>query len=162
MRSSKILGIRSFAMRHRCTNGAEVELEQSGYICGEYISNSRGTSVFTSINPANEQVICQLYETSPYDIARATQMAHLALHGPWKKISPGDRAKLLWKLADLVERDCQKLATIETLDSGKPIRATLEEDIPDVVNNFRFYAGLADKIHGSTIPVSNSKIAVSQ
>jgi acyl-CoA reductase-like NAD-dependent aldehyde dehydrogenase len=69
-------------------------------------------------------------------------------------MDPHRRSVLLWKLADAIEADADRLATLETRDNGKPYFESRQVDLPSVVENFRYFAGMADKVHGATIPVS--------
>ncbi len=69
-------------------------------------------------------------------------------------MSGDDRGRLLWKLADLVDAHADELAEIETLDNGKPIRVSRRGDLPQTSKHFRYYAGWASKLEGSTVPVS--------
>src|SRR5215471_18954025 len=71
--------------------------------------------------------------------------------GPWRKLSASERGRLLWKLADLVEKNIDELAELETLDNGKPIFESRYVDMPMVIDVMRYYAGLATKIHGETV-----------
>ena len=75
-------------------------------------------------------------------------------------MTPDDRGRLLWKIADLVEENLEELATLETLNNGKPIVAARRDDIPNVAAMFRYYAGWATKITGKTIPVSAGNFLV--
>jgi acyl-CoA reductase-like NAD-dependent aldehyde dehydrogenase len=69
-------------------------------------------------------------------------------------MNPHERAELLWKLADALEANADELAALETADNGKPYFESLKVDLPSVVENFRYFAGMADKVQGSTIPVA--------
>ena len=71
--------------------------------------------------------------------------------GPWRKMSASERGKLLWRLADLVEKNLEELAELETLDNGKPIFESRYVDLPMVIDVLRYYAGCATKIHGETV-----------
>jgi acyl-CoA reductase-like NAD-dependent aldehyde dehydrogenase len=83
------------------------------------------------------------------------QAAREALErGLWSKLSGEERGQLLWKVADLIEAHADELAELDTLDNGKPFRVARNGDVPFAVRHFRFYAGLAGKIEGRTIPVS--------
>jgi acyl-CoA reductase-like NAD-dependent aldehyde dehydrogenase len=92
-------------------------------------------------------------EAGPEDVDRAVKAARAAFEGPWRKLSAADRGKLLWKLAELIERNADELAELETRDNGKPIFESRKIDLPSVVDNFQYYGGWASKIHGETIPV---------
>ena len=74
--------------------------------------------------------------------------------GPWRRMTPSERGRALWKLADLIEQHTEEFAQLETLDNGKPLSVARVADIPLVVDHFRYYAGWATKIEGETIPVS--------
>ncbi|HXJ86458.1 MAG TPA: aldehyde dehydrogenase family protein [Candidatus Binatia bacterium] len=113
-----------------------------------------GAKKFGTINPATEEVLTQAVEASPSDVDRAVEAARRAFedrNGPWRKMSAGERGRLLWKLADLVETNIDELAELETLDNGKPIFESRYVDMPMVIDVLRYYAGLATKIHGETV-----------
>lgn len=81
------------------------------------------------------------------------------LNSPWRKMDASERGRLLSKLADLIERDHVYLASLETLDNGKPFSASYNADVVLSVRNLRYYAGFADKYHGKTIPIDGSYFA---
>jgi len=113
-----------------------------------------GSKTFDTINPATEEVLTQVVEASSADVDRAVQAARRAFedrNGPWRKLSASERGRLLWKLADLVEKNIDELAERETLDNGKPIFESRYVDMPMVIDVLRYYAGLATKIHGETV-----------
>jgi acyl-CoA reductase-like NAD-dependent aldehyde dehydrogenase len=113
-----------------------------------------GAKHFDTVNPATEEVLTQIVEASPADVDRAVQAARRAFedrNGPWRKLSASERGRLIWKLADLIEKNIDELAEIETLDNGKPIFESRYVDIPMVIDVLRYYAGLATKIHGETV-----------
>ena len=122
-------------------------------INGEWVSAKSGKT-FDTINPATSEVIVKVCEADKEDIDRAVKAARAAFEGPWKKITPYQRQMLLLKLADLIEKNKEELAQLETLDNGKPINESRAADIPLTVEHFRYYAGWATKIHGETLPVS--------
>jgi acyl-CoA reductase-like NAD-dependent aldehyde dehydrogenase len=106
----------------------------------------------TIINPATEETIADVAESAPEDVDRAVAAAARALPG-WRATSPGDRARLLRRLAGLVEEHGEELALLETRNVGKPI-ADSRGEIGMVADTFHFYAGAVDKHHGETIPVA--------
>jgi aldehyde dehydrogenase (NAD+) len=113
-----------------------------------------GSKTLDTINPATEKVLTQVVEASPADVDRAVQAALRVFedrNGPWRKLSASERGRLLWKLADLVEKNIDELAELETLDNGKPIFESRYVDMPMVIDVLRYYAGLATKIHGETV-----------
>jgi acyl-CoA reductase-like NAD-dependent aldehyde dehydrogenase len=120
-------------------------------INGEWVD---GSKKFDTINPATEEVLTEVAEASAADVDCAVQAARRAFedrNGPWRKLSASERGRLLWKLADLVEKNIDELAELETLDNGKPIFESRYVDMPMVIDVLRYYAGLATKIHGETV-----------
>ncbi len=125
---------------------------------GLWIDNEMVPSVsgatFATTNPATGEVLAEVAEATAEDVARAVESAHAALASKaWRRTDAHKRSRLLWRLADLIERDAQLIAETETRDNGKPIFESRYVDVPSVVENFRYFAGLADKIQGETIPV---------
>jgi aldehyde dehydrogenase (NAD+) len=122
-------------------------------IGGEWVDSASGQT-FESINPATGEVIANVAAGQAEDIDRAVKAARKALEeGPWPKMSARQRGLLLYKLADLIERNADELAALEVLDNGKPISEARAADLPLVVSTFRYFAGLADKVGGEVIPV---------
>ncbi len=99
-------------------------------------------------------MIAQVAEGDKEDIDRAVKAARAAFdNGPWSRMDARDRGKLLFRLADLIEEEIDELAALESLDNGKPFKEARTADLPLVLDCLRYYAGYADKIHGSTIPI---------
>jgi acyl-CoA reductase-like NAD-dependent aldehyde dehydrogenase len=110
---------------------------------------------FTTFDPATEEPIAEVPAGDKEDVDRAVRAARRAFEsGPWRRMTPSERGRALWKLADLIEAHGEEFAQLETLDNGKPISVARAADIPLVVDHFRYYAGWATKIEGETIPVS--------
>ncbi|EIT69770.1 MULTISPECIES: aldehyde dehydrogenase family protein [Hydrocarboniphaga] len=110
---------------------------------------------FDVIDPADESVIASVPSAGRADVERAVQAATLAFeHGAWPNLRPAERQRLLLKLADLIERDAQVLAEIESVDNGKSAVVARAVDIALTVDFFRYMAGWATKIEGSTVDVS--------
>ncbi|MDZ4658843.1 MAG: aldehyde dehydrogenase family protein [Bythopirellula sp.] len=123
------------------------------FIGGKWIPAASGKT-FDTIHPATEEVIAQVAEGDKADIDLAVKAARKQFDGgEWSKMDARDRGRLMYKLADLLEAEADELAALETLDNGKPIRDSRAADIPLVIDCIRYYAGWADKIHGSTIPI---------
>ncbi|MFM8175313.1 MAG: aldehyde dehydrogenase family protein [Pirellulaceae bacterium] len=122
-------------------------------IDGQWVDSASGKT-FATINPATEEVIAQVAEGDREDIDRAVRAARQAFEsGPWSRMDARDRGRLMYRLADRIEEELEELAALESLDNGKPIRDSRSADLPLVIDCLRYYAGYADKIHGSTIPV---------
>jgi acyl-CoA reductase-like NAD-dependent aldehyde dehydrogenase len=124
------------------------------FIAGEFV-DAQGGEVAPTINPATEAEVGKIAQAGVADVDKAVQAARQAFDGgPWKnKLSAKERAKILWKIADLIERDIDAFAELETLDNGKPIFESRYVDMPMVAEVFRYYAGFATKVFGETIPV---------
>lgn len=130
-----------------------VKAQEPMLINGKWLDSVSGKT-FATLNPATGETICQIAEGDKADIDLAVKAARKAFDsGPWSKMNASERGRLLNKLADLIERDAQELAALESLDNGKPYRDALNIDVPLTVKCYRYYAGWADKIHGKTIPV---------
>jgi aldehyde dehydrogenase (NAD+) len=109
---------------------------------------------FDTVNPATGEVICQVAEGDKADVDLAVKAARKAFEeGPWSKMSAAERGRLINKLADLIEKNVEELAGLETLDNGKPYTDSMAADLPLTIKCYRYYAGWTDKIHGKTIPV---------
>ena len=121
-------------------------------INGEWVDAGDGAMV-TLINPATEEKLCDVAGGSAPEIEAAVASARAALEsGPWSKMDGGARARLLWSLAALCERDLAEIAWLETSNQGKPIFESAKIEVPFVASLFRYYAGWADKLGGETIP----------
>lgn len=111
-------------------------------------------ATFATTNPATGEVITEVAEAKAADVDRAVQAARRAAESDaWRTMSPHDRSTLLFRLADAIEAAGDELGALETSDNGKPYFEARKIDIPTVVQNFRYFAGMADKVHGATIPV---------
>ena len=108
-------------------------------------------------------MIAEVAEGDAADIDLAVKAARKAFDsGPWRKMDARDRGRLMNKLADLIEKNIDELAELETLDNGKPISESRNGDLPLVIDCLRYYAGWADKIHGQTIPIRGQLLLLHQ
>src|SRR5262245_28859136 len=122
-------------------------------IGGQWVDAS-DSKTFDTINPAAGEVLTQIAAGTNADVDRAVSAARKAFddpNGAWQKMSASDRGKLLWRIADLIEKNIEEIAEIETLDNGKPIFESRYVDVPMVADVVRYYAGWATTIHGETI-----------
>ena len=123
-------------------------------IGGRWLPAASGES-FAVENPARESVIAHVARGGSEDIDRAVRAARAAFEeGAWRRITPSERGKLIWKLADLIEARTEEFAQLETLDNGKPLAVARAADVALTVDHFRYYAGWATKIEGETIPIT--------
>src|SRR5262245_57261044 len=123
-------------------------------INGEAVAAASGET-FTTYNPATEEPICEVAKAGPEDVDRAVRAARTAFEsGPWAKMRPAERQRILNRLGDLVLEHADELGMLETLDNGKPIFESRQIDVNMVAGCFRYFAGWATKLTGDTIPVN--------
>ena len=123
-------------------------------INGKWVDAASGKT-FPTYNPATGEVLANIAEGDKEDINRAVAAARAAFDtGRWSKITPSQRGKMIWKLADLIEQHAEEFAQLESLDNGKPLSIARIADIPGTIDLFRYMAGWATKIEGNTIPIS--------
>jgi len=136
--------------------GRTIELPTGLFINNEFVPSVDSQETISPINPATEEEICKVVAASEKDIDIAVKAARVAFKTTWgKNVTGFERSQLLNKLADLIERDQQELAELETLNNGKPVNIARDSDIGDSIQCLRYYAGWADKILGETIEVDN-------
>src|SRR5262245_60396429 len=136
--------------------------DQPLFTGGKWQDSASGKT-FATTNPATGETICQVAEGDKVDIDLAVKAARKAFEsGPWPKMNASERGRLLHKLADLIEQNQEELASLETLDNGKPYRDSFNIDLPMTAKCYRYYAGWADKIHGKTIPVEGNFFCITR
>lgn len=123
-------------------------------IDGKMVAAASGKT-FPVYNPATGTLIANVPEAESADVDLAVAAARRAFDsGRWSAVSPSERGRLLWRLADLIERDLEELAELESIDNGKPYAVARVADLPLSVDIFRYMAGWATKITGSTMSLS--------
>ena len=121
------------------------------FVNGAWRSPSSGET-YAPINPANEEPITQVAKGDERDIDAAVAAARKAFdHGPWPKMSPHERGRIVWKLGELVQQNLDEMAKLESLCTGKTLFDSGKVEIPFAAEVFRYYAGWATKIHGETL-----------
>lgn len=126
------------------------------FIDNEWVDAASGRT-FESVNPASGEVWARVPEGDAADVDRAVRAARRAFEsGPWPALTASDRGALLRRLGDLVKENIESLARIESTDNGKAIRETQGVELPAIANWYYYYAGMADKIQGETIPIAPS------
>lgn len=124
-----------------------------------FINNEWHDSVsgkkFPVLNPATEEQICLIEEGDKADVDKAVKAARQAFQigSPWRTMDASERGRLLYKLADLIERDRLLLATMESLNAGKLFPNAYLMDLGGCIKTLRYCAGWADKIQGRTMPM---------
>src|SRR5262245_22095176 len=125
-------------------------------IDGKWVEAASGKT-FETLDPATGSVLARVAEGDAEDIDRAARAARRAFDsGPWPRMAPAARQKILLKLADLIEENGLELAQLETLDNGKSIGESQAVDVPAAAETFRYYAGWVNKIAGETNPTDPS------
>jgi aldehyde dehydrogenase (NAD+) len=120
-------------------------------IGGEFVDALDG-STFDVFNPHDGSKLADVAEAKPRDVDRAVEAAQAAFPG-WRRMAAAGRGRLLLKLADAVEARAEELATLESTDTGHPIRDSSRLDVPRTAATFRYFGGMADKHQGDVIPV---------
>jgi aldehyde dehydrogenase (NAD+) len=141
--------------RSLATSPSAPKIEHTQLFINNQFVDAKSGKTFETINPATGKVIASIAEADKADVDFAVAAAKEAfkLGSPWRTMDAADRGKLLLDLADLVERDAEQLAALESLDNGKPYSVALAADVFFTAQTLRYYAGWADKIHGKTIPI---------
>jgi aldehyde dehydrogenase (NAD+) len=122
------------------------------YIDGQWV-NSESEKSFESFNPATEEAWAVIPEAGVNDVDRAVQAAHRAFsEGPWANMTATERGKLLHRLAEVLAEHSESLGRAETTDTGKLLKET-QWQARYIADYFKYYAGLADKVHGETLPI---------
>jgi acyl-CoA reductase-like NAD-dependent aldehyde dehydrogenase len=133
------------------TSGRSVRLP-SGllHIGGERLPAADGRTA-PIVDPATGEEIAQVAAAGPADVDRAVAAARDAFdNGPWSRMTPRDRGRVLWRAADLLRARATEFARLESLDVGKPLMFTTTVDIPTVIDTFEYYAGLVAGLQGAT------------
>jgi 5-carboxymethyl-2-hydroxymuconate semialdehyde dehydrogenase len=121
-------------------------------IDGKWVEAASGKT-FETLNPATGEVLARVAEGDAEDVDRAVRAARRAFDsGPWRRMRPAERERLLLRIADLIEAHAEELAELETLDNGKTLADSRSVDVPSAAATFRYYAGWVNKLTGDTNP----------
>ncbi len=133
----------------------QVPIKQTKILIDNKWVDSVSGKTFETVNPATGEVLAKVSEADAADVDLAVKAARRAFHSkaPWRKMSASERGKIINRLADLIEQNADELATIESLDNGKPRHVAKAADLPLTIACYRYYAGWSDKIQGRTIPI---------
>jgi aldehyde dehydrogenase len=141
------------------TPGAKVAFKPAydNFIGGKFVPPVKG-QYFDVITPITGKPYTKAARSGPEDIELALDAAHAAADG-WGRTSPGERANVLLKIADRLEQNLELLAYAESVDNGKPIRETLNADIPLTIDHFRYFAGCVRAQEGALSEIDENTIA---
>ena len=130
------------------------QLQTQLFINGEFVA-ARGGQTLEVFNPSTALVIAHVASAQDDDVDAAVRAAHAAFAG-WAALPGAERGRLLYKLADLIERDADHIARLESTDNGKLFGMARYADTANLIDTFRYYAGWADKLEGRTIPTAGA------
>jgi phenylacetaldehyde dehydrogenase len=119
-------------------------------------TEAKSGKTFPVFDPSTGETFAQVAAGDKEDIDLAVKAARRAFEsGPWRKMTPSQRGKIVWKLADLIEENLEEFAELESLDNGKPLTVARVADVPLAIDLFRYMAGWATKIDGHTLGTSS-------
>ncbi len=123
-------------------------------IDGEWVDAKDGKT-FATIDPSTEEVLVQVAQASAVDVDRAVVAARNAFESPspWSRMTPRERSHLLWRIGDMIDAQAEEFAQLESLDNGKSL-ASARGDVGVAAELFRYFAGWATKMEGTSIPMS--------
>ncbi|WP_416468005.1 aldehyde dehydrogenase family protein [Pseudomonas sp. LFS044] len=144
---------------HPGTEGAKVSFKSryGNFIGGEFVAPVKG-QYFENTSPVNGKLIAEFPRSTAEDIDKALDAAHAAADA-WGRTSVQDRSNVLLKIADRIEQNLEVLAITETWDNGKPVRETLNADIPLAVDHFRYFAGCIRAQEGGAAEINENTVA---
>ena len=138
--------------------GKYVDNHYGLYLNGKWVESDEGKT-FQAVNPANGEPLSTCEEASRTDVDRALDAAWAAWDS-WKNTTVAERADALMKIADVIDKNKERLAMIETLDNGKPLRESLLVDIPYAADHFRYFAACIRAEEGSATMVDNQTLSL--
>jgi phenylacetaldehyde dehydrogenase len=123
------------------------------FINGQWVDAASGKT-FETPNPATGETLAHVAEGDADDINRAVSAARAAFDGPWSRMTPSERGRVIWRIGDLLLEHIEEFAQLESLDNGKPYAVAKGADVPLAADLFHYMAGWATKIEGNTINIS--------
>ena len=123
------------------------------FINGQWTDAASGRT-FETPNPATGETLARIAEGGAEDIDRAVRAARRAFDGPWGRMTPSERGRIIWRIGDLILEHVDELAQLESLDNGKPFAVAQAADVPLAADLFHYMAGWATKIEGNSISIS--------
>lgn len=141
------------------TDGSKVNFKSQyeNFIGGEWVAPVKG-EYFDDISPVDGKVFTKVADSTSEDVELALDAAHKAKDA-WAKTSPMERSNVLLKIADRLDEHLELLAVAETWENGKPVRETLEADIPLAIDHFRYFAGCIRAQEGGVSEIDHDTVA---
>jgi acyl-CoA reductase-like NAD-dependent aldehyde dehydrogenase len=136
---------------------SDPSIQNKLFINGDFV-DARSGATFATINPATEEKIADVASAGVEDVDAAVKAARAQMEpgSEWQKMKPRDRAKVMWRLADMLSARAEEIGRIETLDNGKPIFESQFVDTPAAAECLYYFAGWSGKVTGDTIPVQEN------
>ncbi|WP_101911259.1 aldehyde dehydrogenase family protein [Marasmitruncus massiliensis] len=128
------------------------------FIDGKWVDGKDGKT-FKAYNPSNGELLATCVDAGKEDVDLAVKASWKAFES-WKNVSPKDRSLMLLKIADLIDENTDKLAMVETLDNGKPIRETMAIDVPLSSDHFRYFAGAIRADEGEAVMIDKDTLSI--
>jgi aldehyde dehydrogenase len=141
----------------RAGQSIKIRNRYDNFIGGQWVAPAKG-QYFENRTPISGELVCEIARSTAEDIEKALDAAHAAAEA-WGKTSPSQRAAVLFKIADRMEAHLPALATVETIDNGKPIRETMAADLPLAVDHFRYFASCIRAQEGSIAEIDETTMA---
>lgn len=135
-----------------------VDAEYKLYINGKWVEGSEGKKI-ASYNPSNGEKLSEFVDASHADVDAAVEAATQAFKS-WKKVGVQEKSTLLLKIADLIDENADRLALVETLDNGKPLRETKNVDVPASSDHFRYFAGVIRAEEGTAKDLDDNTLSL--
>ena len=152
--------LKSLGLTDWLDRAAAIKPRTEAFVDGRFVPAASGKT-FTDISPRDGRPIAEVAEGDATDVDRAVTAARTAFDDRrWSDQSPKDRKRVLLRLSELIRRDREHLALLESLDVGKPIRDTLSVDVPSCATTFQWYAELIDKVFGEIGPTGPDALSL--
>ncbi|EMA4136431.1 aldehyde dehydrogenase PuuC [Cronobacter turicensis] len=147
-------------LRYWQDKAAQLSIEGRLFYQGDYRQAASGDT-FTVVNPATSQPLAEVARGAKRDVDAAVASARAVFErGDWSQAAPAMRKAVLTRMAALMEQHHEELALLESLDTGKPIRHSLRDDIPGAARALRWYAEAVDKLYGEVAPTDSASLAM--
>jgi len=127
------------------------------YIGGAWVDSASGAT-FEVLNPATGTVLARCADSTAEDVDAAVKAARAAFEpgAPWRRMTPAERMRILWRIGDMIDRELEPLAVLESLDNGKTVASARGYDVPSARDQFHYMSGWATRAEGRTIPVAGA------
>lgn len=134
-----------YAPAPESTDPVQLQKRYNLFINGKFVAPKSGR-YYTTINPATEEDLAEVADAGDADVDFAVKSARAAYDKTWRKLKPSERAKYIFRIARMIQERARELSILETMNGGKPIRMSRDDDVPLAAAHFFYYAGWADKL----------------